>query len=81
MVKSEYGIHIIMRYEPEVGAYTLEEYTDLFIANSTGTYIFMGDLISKLLADYVKSYKDKVEVDEGLLDGVDIKNVGVNFNY
>jgi hypothetical protein len=81
MVKSDYGLHIIMRYELEKAAYTLEEYTDLFIANSTGTYIFMGDLMSKMLADYVSSYKEKVTVDETLLDGIDMKSVGVNFNY
>jgi hypothetical protein len=41
----------------------------------------MGDLMSKMLADYVSSYKEKVTVDETLLDGIDMKSVGVNFNY
>ena len=81
MVKSQYGLHIIMRYELEDAVYTREDYKDLFIANSTGTYIFMNDLISKLLADYVASYKEKITVDETLLDGLDMKSVGVNFNY
>ena len=81
MIKSKYGLHIIMRYELEDAVYTREDYQDLFIANSTGTYIFMSDLISKLLADYVSSYKDQITVDESLLDGVDMKSVGVNFNY
>ena len=81
MVRSKHGIHIIMRYELEDSAYTLDEYEDLFIATSTGTYIFMGDLIDKLYADYVSSYKDKIIVDESLLEGVDIKSVGVNYNY
>jgi hypothetical protein len=70
-----------MRYELEDAVYTREDYKDLFIANSTGTYIFMNDLISKLLADYVASYKEKITVDETLLDGLDMKSVGVNFNY
>jgi hypothetical protein len=81
MIKSKYGLHIIMRYELEDAVYTREDYKDLFIANSTGTYIFMNDLISKLLADYVASYKEKITVDETLLDGLDMKSVGVNFNY
>lgn len=81
MVRSENGIHIIMRYEPEEGAYALDEYENLFIANSTGTYIFMSDLTSKLMTDYVASYKDAVEVDESLLEGVDIKSAGINYHY
>lgn len=81
MVRSANGIHIIMRYQPEVGAYMLEEYQNLFIANSTGTYIFMGDLMSKLLADYVSSYKDQVEVDRTLIEEIDIKRAGINYHY
>ena len=81
MVRSENGIHIIMRYEPEPGAYALDEYENLFIAKSTGTYIFMADLMGKLLADYVASYKDSVTVDESLIAGVDIKSAGINLHY
>jgi hypothetical protein len=81
MVRSANGIHIIMRYKPEVGAYTLEEYKNLFIANSTGTYIFMGDLISKLLSDYVSSYKEQVVVDKTLIEEIDIKRAGINYHY
>ena len=81
MVRSEHGLHIIMRYELEESAYTLDEYEDLFIAKSTGTYIFMSDLIDKLYADYVSSYKANVTVDESLLEGIDIKSVGINYNY
>ena len=81
MVRSQYGLHIIMRYELEDAVYTRDDYKDLFIANSTGTYIFMNDLVSKLLSDYVASYKENITVDEALLDGLDMKSVGVNFNY
>lgn len=81
MVSSEYGIHIIMRYELQDAAYDLDEYDDVFIANSTGNYIFMSDLTDKLLSDYVSSYKERVEVNDGLLDGVDMKSVGANYYY
>ena len=81
MVRSQHGLHIIMRYELEDGAYALDEYEDLFIATSTGTYIFMGDLIDKLYADYVSSYKESITVNESALEGVDIKSAGVNYNY
>ena len=81
MVRSDNGLHVIMRYEPKEAAYTLEEYEDLFIAKSTGTYIFMGDLVSKLMTDYVASYKERVVIDEALLEGVDIKSAGINYHY
>ena len=81
MVRSANGIHIIMRYQPEVGAYAREDYQNLFIANSTGTYIFMGDLISKLLSDYVSSYKEQVVVDRTLIEEIDIKRAGINYHY
>lgn len=81
MIRSENGIHIIMRYEPVAGAYALDEYKNLFVANSTGTYIFMNDLVSKLMTDYVSSYKEKVVVDESLLEGIDIKSAGINYHY
>ena len=81
MVKSEHGLHIIMRYELEDGAYALEEYEDIFVAKSTGTYIFINDLIDKRYTEYVSSYKEKVKVNEELLGGVDIKSVGINYNY
>ena len=81
MVRSENGLHVIMRYEPTEGAYALSEYEDLFVAKSTGTYIFMNDLVSKLMTDYVASYKEKVVIDKSLLDGVDIKSAGINYHY
>ena len=81
MVRSENGLHVIMRYEPAEAAYALSEYEDLFIAKSTGTYIFMSDLVSKLMTDYVASYKEKVVIDKSLLDGVDIKSAGINYHY
>lgn len=81
MVQSNYGIHVMMRYELEDAAYTLDEYKDLFISNKTGTYLFMDELISKLLAEYLDPYVEKIVVDEKVLATVDIKKAGVNFYY
>ena len=80
-VRSDYGVHIVMRYELEEGAYTFEENDDLFISVKTGTYIFMNDLIDKLLYEYIKEYKDRITVDEKLLTTVDIKRADINFYY
>ena len=81
MIESDYGYHVIMRYELEESAYTKDAYKNLFISNSTGTYMFMEDLISELLTEYLKPYKERVSVDEDLLSTVDIKRAAVNFYY
>ena len=81
MVKSDYGIHIVMRYETEPAAYTDSEYEDLFISPSTGTYVFINDLISELLAEYLEPYKSKIVVDEKVLATADIKRAGINYYY
>jgi len=80
-VQSDYGIHIIMRCELEDKVYTTEEYKDLFISNSTGTYIFMDELKLDLMTQYLTPYVEKIEIDEELLSTVDIKRAGVNYNY
>lgn len=80
-IQSDYGIHIVMRYELEEGAYTFEENEDLFISTKTGTYVFMSDLVDELLYEYIKEYKDKVVVDEAVLKGADMKSVEPNYYY
>ena len=80
-VQSDYGIHIVMRYELEDKAYTFEENEDLFISTKTGTYVFMSDLCDELLYEYVKEYKDQITVDEELLKTADIKSANPNYYY
>lgn len=80
-IQSDYGIHIIMRYELEESAYTFEENEDLFVSTKTGTYVFMSDLIDQLLYEYLKDYKSRITVDGDLLKTVDIKNAGINYYY
>ena len=80
-VKSDYGIHIVMRYELEDAAYNDPENKEMFMSSKTETYTFMPELIDDLLYEYVKEYKDRITVDEDLLKTVQIKNVGVNFYY
>ena len=80
-IRSEYGVHILMRYELVDKAYTFEENEDLFISTKTGTYVFMQSLIDELLYEYLKDYKARVTVDEELLKTVDIKRADINFYY
>lgn len=80
-VSSDYGIHIIMRYELQDEGYMLEDNETFFVSKNTGTYSFMSDLVDQLMYDYVKDSIAKIEVDTDLLTNVNIKNAGVNFYY
>lgn len=82
-VNSDYGIHLVMRYETEEGGYAESENSDFFIDKQTGGYIFMSKLKNYVLAEYInqKGYMDKIEIDEALLATVDMKSVEPNFYY
>ncbi len=76
------GIHIIMKYELEEGAYaTTDENAKLFFRASNGNYLFLEDLKGEILAEMLKPYKERIEIDEGLIEGIDMKSAGVNFYY
>ncbi len=80
-VHSDYGIHVVMKYELDEGGYADSDNSDFFVSNDTGNYVFMSKLKEELLAEYLKKYIDKIEINEELLEGVDIKSVGANFYY
>ena len=82
-VNSKYGIHIVMRYETDEGAYDNESNKDFFVDSQTGNYVFMSKLKNYVLAEYIKSkgYMDRIEIDEELLSTVDMKSVEPNFYY
>ena len=81
LVQSEFGFHIVMRYELGEKPYENQENSAMFVNSETGEYVFMSELQNKLFADYLAPYAEKVVVNEELLKGVDIKNAGVNLNY
>ena len=80
-VDSEYGIHLVMRYELTEGGYADNDNADFFVSSNTGAYVFMSDLKQMLLAEYIKPHLEKIVVDEEALAGIDIKSVGANFYY
>ncbi len=83
IVKSDYGYHVIMRYELEAldTVSAKDNYDDIFISQTTGGYVFIDKLKESLLSDYIKPYLAKIVVDTELLASVDIKRTGVNFYY
>ncbi|MBE6531482.1 MAG: hypothetical protein E7679_05285 [Ruminococcaceae bacterium] len=80
-IDSDYGIHIVMKYELDEGAYDNKENADFFVNNTTGKYVFEQELKNELLAKYLEKYMNMIVIDEKALEGVDIKSVGVNFYY
>lgn len=80
-VPSEYGIHVIMRYELEEEGYNKTHNSDFFISTQTGNYVFMSDIKDQLLNSYLEPHKKKIIVDEDLLEGVDMKSVEPNYYY
>lgn len=79
-VESEYGIHIVMKYELDEGGYANKANESFFIS-SDGTYSFLADLKSDMLDVYLQKYKESIVVDEKLLKTVDMKSVGANYYY
>ena len=79
-VESEYGIHIVMKYELDKGGYADKDNADFFVTED-GTYTFLSSLKSALLDEYLKQYKENIIVDEKLLSTVSMKTVGANYNY
>ena len=80
MVHSEYGIHVVMKYALDEGGYSLAE-NKVFFRDSDGKYLFLDTLKNQLLAEKLAPYKDKIVIDDGLIEGVDIKSVEANFYY
>ena len=80
-VQSDYGIHIVMRYELEEKGYKEKDNSDFFIDLNTGAYVFTETLQNQLLATYLDQYKEMILVDEEVLAEADIKRIGANLYY
>ena len=80
-VETEWGIHIVMRYELEEAGYENSENADFFIGTKTGQYSFLPALKQQLLAEYLAPYFEQIEIDEDILAKADMKSVAPNFYY
>ncbi len=79
-IESEYGIHIVMKYELDDKGYTKEANKDFF-RKEDGSYAFLTSMKNRLLAVYVEKYKADITVKEEILDSLSMKNVKANYNY
>ena len=81
-VRSEYGVHVIMRYELEADGYSLDTNEDFFKDRTTGQYLFMSQLKNLWMNEYLAPYKEKIQIlDETIFDEINIKSVEANFYY
>lgn len=74
LVESDYGYHLVMKYECPVGAYADSD-------NSIWFSEFASSIIEYLFLQEAEKHKDKVELDEELLSTVDMKSVAINYYY
>ena len=81
LVASDYGVHIVMRYDLEADGYKKQANSDIFIDTQTGNYVFMNELKNQLLTTLVAPYKSKIIVDEKVLATADMKSIEPNFYY
>ncbi len=79
-IESDYGIHIVMKYELDEGGYAKEENKDFF-RKEDGSFSFIGDIKNKLLGVYLEKYKEDIVIKEDLLDSLSMTDVKANYNY
>ncbi len=78
--KSDYGYHIIMRYELESGAFSDSGYSVQF-TDDNGNYDFNTNLCSELFMKRLDPYVEKITVDAELADKVKISSIQPNYNF
>lgn len=80
-VYSDYGIHIVMRYELDKTGYAKTENSDFFVNASNGYFVFIDKLMSILISERLAPEISKVWVDEERYSAISIKDLGANFYY
>ena len=74
LVQSDYGFHIVKKYELDEGAYKDKTNADFFTD-------FNDKLMTEMFLNLVGQYTDKVEVDEELASSIEIRDVAANYYY
>lgn len=78
VVESDYGYHVIMKYELDDGAYDDKDNAVWFESESSS---FNSDVMQWLFGERCQQYLDKIQVNEDLLIQRDIKSVSPNYYY
>lgn len=78
VVESDYGFHVIMKYELDKGAYDNEDNSVWFESESSS---FKSDVMQWLFTTRCEQYLDDIKVNESVLAERDIKSVKPNYYY
>jgi hypothetical protein len=81
VVSSDYGYHVIRRYEVESGAYANKDNAQWFTDSAYGVYDFITNLENELFLARIADTVARIETDEELLASVTIKQVAPNYTY
>ena len=74
LVESDYGYHVVMKYELNSGAYADE-------ANAEWFEGFDASVADMLFTNKCMEYASQIEVDEELIATVDMSTVNPNYYY
>lgn len=74
LVRSDYGFHVVKKYELDPGAYADSVNSDFFTD-------FITNLMTDMFLNLVGQYTDQVEVDEELASSIEIRDVAANYYY
>ena len=80
-VYSEYGIHIVMKYELQENGYALSENSDFFANKDTGVLVFADKLKALLLSSQLEDSIEEVTVHSDRYSAISLKDVEPNYNY
>ena len=80
-IYSEYGIHIVMKYELEDNGYAKTENSDFFVNKDTGTLVFAEKLKTLLLSQKLEGAIGEVTVHKDRYSAISLKDLGPNFYY
>lgn len=80
-IESDYGIHIVMKYELDKGAYLDDGNKKDFFRTKDGELRFLEALKNQLIGTYLEEYKADIKIKQDIADGLSMKDVKPNRYY
>ncbi len=80
-IHSEYGIHIVMKYELEDNGYAMTDNSDFFVNKDTGALVFADKLKILLLSQKLDAAIGEVTVHSDRYSAITFKDIDPNFYY
>ena len=81
IVPTDYGYHIVRRYDVEQGAYADSKLAQWFSDSTYGVFDFYNNLENELFLKKLEPYAARIECDQALLESVCLKDVAPNYYY